>query len=335
MQCHGRRQFLRGSAGLVVIGLLSGCSVPRLPWQPAKLHRIGFLAVGSRAGRGPVIEAFVQGLQELGYTAGQHYTIEYRFSDENNERLPELAAELGAGGVEVILASGTLAVVAAKHATPEIPIVIGASADPVRIGLVASLSRPGGNVTGISLQSPETAGKRLGVLKETVPGLSRLAVLLNVTSPAAATLEPEVRAAAQELKITIDSLPVRSAADLESALGAARAAGDQAVYPASDPLFFNARVWLAELALRQRLPWMCNIREEVEAGGLMSYGASLTGMHRRAASFVDKILKGARPADLPIEQPTTFDFVINLKTAHALGLTIPPSVLQQATAIVQ
>src|SRR5215210_4089692 len=159
MEPLGRRLFLQGCLGLAGLSLLAGCDLPRLPGQAAKVPRIGFLAVGSRAGRAPGIEAFLQGLQDLGYTEGQHYTIEYRFSDGNDERLPELAAELVTRGVEVILASGTLAVVAAKHATPEIPIVIGASADPVRTGLVASLARPGGNVTGISLQSPATAGK--------------------------------------------------------------------------------------------------------------------------------------------------------------------------------
>jgi putative tryptophan/tyrosine transport system substrate-binding protein len=332
---HGRRQFLRGGLALAGCGLLAGCRLPRLPWQAARLHRVGFLAVGSRDGRAPLIEAFVQGLQDLGYAEGQDLTIEYRFSDGKDERLPELAAELVALGVDVILASGTLAVVAAKRATSAIPVVMGASADPVRTGLVDSLARPGGNVTGMGILSTETAGKRLEVLKETIPGLSRVAVLLNETSPAHAVLEQEIEAAARVLGIAVHGLRVRGAQDLEGALGTARSTGDQAVYPASDPLFVNARVQLAELALRHRLPLMCDFREQVEAGGLLAYGPVFATMYRRAAAIVDKILKGARPADLPVEQPTNFELFVNAQTARGLGLTVPQAVLQQATEVSQ
>jgi putative ABC transport system substrate-binding protein len=332
---HGRRQFLRGGLALAGCGLLAGCRLPRLPWQAARLHRVGFLAVGSRDGRAPLIEAFVQGLQDLGYAEGQDLTIEYRFSDGKDERLPELAAELVALGVDVILASGTLAVVAAKRATSAIPVVMGASADPVRTGLVDSLARPGGNVTGMGILSTETAGKRLEVLKETIPGLSRVAVLLNETSPAHAVLEQEIEAAARVLGIAVHGLRVRGAQDLEGALGTARSTGDQAVYPASDPLFVNARVQLAELALRHRLPLMCDFREQVVAGGLLAYGPVFATMYRRAAAIVDKILKGARPADLPVEQPTNFELFVNAQTARGLGLTVPQAVLQQATEVSQ
>src|SRR5919202_34290 len=296
MHRSSRRQFLRSSLALAGLGLLSGCQPPRLPWQAAKLHRIGFLAVGSRAGRAPLIEAFLQGLRDLGYLEGQNYSIEYRFSDGNDERLPELAAELVALGVDVILASGTLAVVAAKQATSTIPIVIGASADPVATGLVDSLARPGGNVTGMGILSPQTAGKRLEVLKEALPGLSQVAVLLNETSPAHVVLEQALEEAAGVLEIVVHGLRVRSAQDLEGALDTARAAADQAVYPASDPLFLNTRVQLAELALRRRLPLMGDFREQVEAGGVLAYRPVFAPMYRRAAAHVDKILRGTKPA---------------------------------------
>ena len=335
MHRSSRRQFLRSSLALAGLGLLSGCQPPRLPWQVENVPRVGFLAVGSRAGRAQLIEAFLQGLRDLGYVEGRNYTIEYRFSDGNDERLPELATELVALGVDVILASGTLAVVAAKQATSTIPIVMGASADPVATGLVDSLARPGGNVTGMGILSPQTAGKRLEVLKEALPGLSQVAVLLNETSPAHVVLEQALEEAAGVLEIVVHGLRVRSAQDLDGALDTARAADDQAVYPASDPLFLNARVQLAELALRRRLPLMGDFREQVEAGGLLTYGPVFATMYRRAAAHVDKILKGTKPADIPVEQPTRFDFVINLKTARALGLTIPQELLIQATEVIQ
>jgi putative ABC transport system substrate-binding protein len=330
-----RRGFLRGGLALAGCGLLAGCQVPRLPWQAAKVPRIGFLAVGSRAGRAPLIAAFLEGLRDLGYTEGRDFTIEYRFSDGKDERLPELAAELVALGMDVILASGTLAAIAAKQSTSTIPVVMGASADPVATGLVASLARPAGNVTGIGILSPQTAGKRLELLKEALPGLARVAVLLNEISPVHVILEREIEAAARVLGIAVHNLRVRGAQDLEGAFGTARASGDQAVHPASDPLFTNTRVELAELALRHRLPLLCDFREQVEAGGLLAYGPVFATLYRRAAAFIDKILKGAKPGDLPVEQPTNFELFVNAKTAQALGLTIPESLLQQATEVLQ
>jgi putative tryptophan/tyrosine transport system substrate-binding protein len=333
---RSRRRLLHGAVALTGLGLLAGCGWPLVSGQQgARVHRVGFLAVGSRAGRAPLIEAFVQGLNELGYIEGQNLVIEYRFSDGNDARLPDLAAELVSLNVDVILASGTLAAVAAQQATGTIPIVMGSSAAPVGTGLVTSIARPGANVTGVSLLSPETAGKRLELFKETIPGLSRLAVLTNETSPAHVILEREIEAAAPALGITTHILHVRSAQDLADALGAAQSAGDHAVYPASDPLFTNTRVQLAELALRHRLPLMSDFRENVEAGALLAYGPVFATMYRRAASFVDRILKGAKPADLPVEQPTNFDLFVNTTTANALGLTIPQSVLRQAAEVIQ
>jgi putative ABC transport system substrate-binding protein len=330
-----RRQVVQG-AGIAGLGLVAGCGrLPLLGQQAAKIPRIGFLAVGSPDGRAPLIAAFLQGLRDLGYTEGENFTVEYRFSDGQDERLVELAPELVALRMDVILASGTLAAIAAKQATSTIPIVMGATAAPVQTGLVESLARPGGNVTGTGLMSPDTAGKRLELLKETIPGLSRVAILLSETSPVHVILEREIEAAAQVLGITVHSLPVRSAQDLEDALRTARAAGDQAVYAASDPLFMNARRQLAELALRYGFPLMGDFREQVEAGALLGYGPVFATIYRRAAAYVDKIFKGAKPADLPVEQPMTFDFVVNLKTARALGLTFPHEILLQVTEVIQ
>ena len=331
-----RRRFLRGCLALTGLGLLSACGIaPRFGQQPAKVPVIGFLAPGTREGRAPLIAGLLQGLRELGYVDGQTIAVEYRFSGDQDEQLAALAAELVEVKIDIIVASGTLAAIAAKHATGTIPVVIGASADPVGTGLVASLAQPGGNVTEVSLLSPETAGKRVELLRETIPGLSRLAVLLKATSPVHAILEREIRPAAQLLGVTIDARYVRGTRDLEGAFRGAQAAGDQAVYPASDPLFLNARAQLAELALRHRLPLLGDFREQVEAGGLLAYGPVFATMYRRAAAYVDKILKGARPADLPIEQPTNFELFVNAKTARALGLTIPPSILQQAAEVIQ
>jgi putative tryptophan/tyrosine transport system substrate-binding protein len=330
-----RRRFVQ-RASAAGLGLLAGCGRLPRPGQPAaKLPKIGFLAVGSPDGRAPLIAAFLQGLRDVGYTEDHNFTIEYRFSDGRDERLPELAAELAALRMDVILGSGTVAAIAAKQATSTIPIVMGATAAPVQTGLVESLARPGGNVTGIGLMLPDTAGKRLELLKETIPGLSRVAVLLNETSPVHVILEREIEAAAQVLGITIHSLPVRSAQDLEGALRTAREAGDQSVNAASDPLFLNARVQLAELALRYGFPLMCDFREQVEAGALLGYGPVFATIYRRAAAYVDKIFKGAKPADLPVEQPMTFDFVVNLKTARALGLTFPHEIMLQVTEVIQ
>jgi putative ABC transport system substrate-binding protein len=316
-------------------GMLAGCGLPRLPWQSTKVPRIGFLAVGSREGRAPLIAAFLEGLQELGHIQDHDFTIDYRFSAGQDERLPELASELVALDIDLILASGTLAALAAQRTTRTVPIVMGGSADPVATGLVESLARPGQNVTGISLLSPQVAGKRLELLKQTLPGIARVAIVLNETSPVHLVLEQALGEAARTLGLAVHSLRVRGAQDLDDAFGRARTAGAEAVHPASDPLFTNTRVQLAELALRHRLPLLCDFREQVEAGGLLAYGPVFATMYRRAAGIVDKILRGARPANIPVEQPTNFELFINLRTARALGLSIPESVSQQATELIQ
>ena len=338
MTGYSRRQFLRGTGGLALagLGLLSGCGMPPLPGQrTAKVPMIGFLTPGPREARARINAGFLQGLWDLGYVEGQNVAIEYRFA-ESNDRLPEFAAELAALPVDLILAAaGTPAALAAKRASATIPIVFTSVGDPVGSGLVASLARPGGNTTGLTNVSPDLAGKRVELLKAIVPGLARLAVILNQTNPVHQIQEQETAAALQVLGIQMQALWIRSPADFEGAFLAAASAGADAANPVSDPLVTNARDQLAELGLRYRLPTAHEFRENAETGGLLSYGPSLVDLFRRSSIYVDKILKGARPAELPVERPTTFDVVINLRTAQALGLTIPPSVLQQATEVFQ
>jgi ABC-type uncharacterized transport system substrate-binding protein len=329
-----RRQLLQGGLALAGFSLLSGCERPGQ--QAAKVPRIGFLAVGSREGRAFLIEGFLRGLREHGYVEGQNIVIEYRFSEDRNDRLPELAAELVALKVELILASGTPASFAAKQATGTIPIVMGGvAANPVETGLVASLARPGGNVTGMSMMTSQLGGKRLEVLKETVPGLSRVAVFWNPPNPAYGPILKELEAAAPTLGVKLQRLEVRVPGDFEGAFQTATRQHAGALIAPGDPLSTNRPRMVADLALKYRLPTMMDIKEFVEAGGLLSLGVDLPDLYRRAATHVDKILKGANPADLPMEQPTKLDLFVNLKTARALGLTIPQSVLLQATQVIQ
>ena len=333
--CFGRRSFLQGGLVLAGVGLLGGCG--RLPFQaqrPAKIPVIGFLAVGSYESRAPLIAGFLRGLRDLGYVEGRNIAIEYRFA-ETSDRLPDRAAELVGLKVDLILASGTPASAAAKRATSTIPIVMGSGGDPVATGLVASLARPGGNVTGMSLIVPQISGKRLELLKAIVPGLARVAVLLNEANPLHIVEEKEIRAAAQVLGVETQSLSVRTADDFEGKFQEATGAGADAVWGTDDPVLTNGRDRLAELALSNRLPSVFHIPEIARAGGLLAVGPELAKVYRHAATHVDKILKGAKPADIPVEQPTEVDVVINLKTAQALGLSIPPSVLAQATEIIQ
>jgi putative ABC transport system substrate-binding protein len=334
MRCYSRRQLLRGSLSLTGFIILSGCERPSP--QAAKVHRIGFLAVGSREGRAFLVEGFLQGLREHGYVERKNIVIEYRFSEDKNERLPALAAELVNLKVELIVASGTPASFAAKEATSTIPIVMGGiAADPVETGLVASLSRPGGNVTGMSMMTPQLSGKRLSLLKEVVPGLARVAVFWNPPNPAYGPILRELDAAAPTLGLKILRLEVRVPGDFEGAFQAATKQRPSALIMPGDPLFSNRPHMIADLALKHRLPAMQDIREFVEAGGLLSLGPNLVDSYRLAATHVDKILKGAKAADLPMEQPTKIDLFVNLKTARALGLTIPQSVLLQATQVIR
>jgi putative tryptophan/tyrosine transport system substrate-binding protein len=334
MHRHTRRQFLQGSVALAVLTLLSRREVAGQ--QISKIPRIGFLAVGSRQGRAFLIEGFRQGLREHGYVEGQNIVIEYRFSEDRNDRLPALAAELVAMKVRLILASGTPASFAAKEATSTIPIVMGGiAADPVETGLVATLARPGGNITGMSMMTSQLGGKRLELLQRTLPGLARVAVFWNPPNPAYGPILKELEAAAQTLRLKLQRLEVRVPGDFEGAFEAAVRQRAGALILPGDPLVANRPRMVADLALKYRLPAMMDIKEFVEAGGLMSLGLDLVESYRRAATYVDKILKGAKPAELPMEQPTKFDLFVNLKTARVLGLTIPQSVLLQATRVIQ
>ena len=331
---HSRRQFLQGGVVLAGLSLLSGREVAG---QPAtKLPRIGFLAVGSRGGRAFMIEGFLQGLRDHGYVEGQNIVIEYRFSEDRNDRLPALAAELVALKPHVIVASGTPASFAARQATSTIPIVMGGiAADPVATGLIASLARPGGNITGMSMMTAPLGGKRLELLKRTVPGLARVAVFWNPTNPAYGPILKELEAAAPALRLELQRLEVRVPADFEAAFEAAIRQRAGALVAPGDPLVANRPRMVADLAIKYRLPTVMDNKEFVEAGGLLSLGLDLVESYRRAATHVDKILKGANPANLPMEQPTKLDLFVNLKTARALGLTIPDSVLLQASHVVE
>jgi putative ABC transport system substrate-binding protein len=307
--------------------------------QPAaKVYRIGLL--GGSPPTSPeaahVWEGFFQGLRELGYVEGQNILIEGRFYGDQTERLSALAAELVQLNVDVIVAGSTPAPEAAQRATSTIPIVMANHADPVRSGLVASLARPVRNVTGLSLLAPELVGKQLQLLKEAVPGISRVAVLSQPTIPTHALLLREAEVAARSLKVQLQVLEARAPSDFASAFSAMtkdRAGG--LIVLAGGAMFFNHRTRIVELAAQSRLPAIHPRKEYAEAGGLMAYGGNLRESFRRAATYVDKILKGAKPGDLPIEQPTKFEFVVNLKTAKALGLTIPPSVLLRADQVIQ
>ena len=304
--------------------------------QAGKVPRVGWLGVGSAPATVHLVEAFRQGLRELGYVEGKDIVIEYRWAEGRFERLPDLAADLVRLKVDVILAVVQLAALAAKDATKTIPIVTAAATDPVESGLVASLARPGGNITGLTLTAgPEIVGKQLGLLKEAVPKVSRVAVLWNPTNPAAEPFLREVEGAARSLRLQLQLLEVRGPDEFESAFSAMTRGRAGALLVLTDPMFFLHRTRLADFATKSRLPAMLTFREYVEAGGLMGYAASLPDLWRRAPTFVDKILKGTKPADLPMQQPTRFDLVINLKTAKAIGLTIPQSFLLRADHVIQ
>ena len=300
--------------------------------QPGKMPRIGYLVIGSEVGQ--VSEAFLQGLRDLGYVEGKNIIIEYRGDPQRREeRLPELAADLVRLKVDVIVALSPPAARAAKNATKTIPIVIRSTGDPVQGGFVSSLARPGGNITGMTSISSELYGKRLELLKEIMLRLSRVAVLRNPNRGASDF--KEMQSAARSLGLQLHSLEVRGPNDFENAFRAAGKARAQALITIRTPLFNNHRKQIADLAIRSRLPAIYDERAYVEAGGLMSYGTNLADLERRAAVFVDKILKGTKPADLPVEQPKKFELVINLKAAKQIGLTIPPNVLARADKVIK
>lgn len=325
---------MRRPAVLLAVALLSLPIAPPAGAQPtSKVYRIGYFVA-----RGPdakLDDAFVQGLRELGYQEGKHVVIERRFGYNKAEAMPALAAELAALKLDAVVAAPTQAVAAMKQASRTTPIVMATSAEPVVIGLIASLARPGGNVTGLSNVSTDLIGKEMQLLKETVPGFSRVAFLANTHSPGKDLQRREAQAAARALHVELVFEEAANAADLERAFAAIVQARANAVVVALDPLMFSERQRLAKLAVRHRLPMISAFREFAEAGGLMGYGANLADMFRRSALYVDKILKGANPAELPVEQPLKFDMAVNLKTAKALGLKVPPSILVRADEVIR
>jgi putative tryptophan/tyrosine transport system substrate-binding protein len=302
--------------------------------QPARLPTIGFLVAGTPSSHGRWAAALVQRLRELGWIEGRTIAIDYRWAEGSRERAAEIAAEFVRLKVDVIVTSATVVVIAAKQATSVIPIVFAAASDPVGTGLVASLARPGGNVTGLSLQFTDLAGKRLELLRTVLPDLRRLAILANASSPATALEVAEVQAMARTFGLEVAAPEVRQTEDIAPAFEALKGRVE-ALYVVNDPLVDTNRVRINTLALAARLPTLHGDREHVAAGGPMSYGASFTDLFRRAGDLVDKILHGAKPADIPVEQSTKFDLVINLITAQALGLTIPPTLLARADEVIE
>ncbi len=326
-----RRTFL----AMIALGFLAAPLAAEAQ-QAGKVHRIGYLLLPPLAEK-PSAErqAFLQGLRELGYDEGHNVVIEYRSAAWNRELLPDLAAELVERRVDVILAAGPQATLAAREATKTIPIVMIAAGDPVESGLVASLARPGANVTGFSASLPELGGKRLELLREAVPRVSRVLVIWNPDNPATASEWMETQAAARTLGIKLESVEVRGGKDFAAALPKMLQRRPAAIVMITDTLTQTYREILAEFAVKNHVPAIMAQREFAEVGGLMSYGPKTSDLFRRAAGQVDKILKGAKPGDLPVEQPTKFELVINLKTAKALGLTIPQSLLARADQIIE
>jgi putative ABC transport system substrate-binding protein len=317
------------------ITLLGGATVwPAAAWaQRPAMPVIGLLATGSRSNWGSWTDTFVERLRELGWIEGRTVAIEYRWAEGRSERFAEIAAEFVRLKVNVIVTAGA-AGVAAKRATSTIPIVLALANDPVGEGLVTSLARPGGNVTGLSIQSTDFAAKRLELLREVVPGLRRLAILADVGYPAAVLEMREAQTTARALGLDIVTLEIRQAEDIAPAFEAHKDDAD-ALFVGGGPLTTTNRLRINTLALAARLPTVSVLREYVEAGALMSYGPHFPDLFRRAAEYVDKVLRGAKPSDLPIEQPTKFELVINLKTAKALGLEIPPMLLARADEVIE
>ncbi len=302
--------------------------------QQPKMPLIGFLGANAASAQTQWTAALLQRLRELAWIEGRTVSIEYRWAEGRSDRYTEIAAEFVQLKVNVIVTAGNEAAFAAKQATSVIPIVFAAAGDPVGTGLVASLARPGGNVTGLSIQQPDLAGKRLELLRETIPGLRRLAIMANISSPNSVQDMREARATARTLGLEVSTLEIRRAEDIAPAFEALKGRAD-ALYVCGDPLVNTNRIRINTLALAARVPTMYGFRELVEAGGLMSYGPNFPDLFRRAADFVDKILRGAKPADLPVEQPTKFELVINLKTAKALGLTVPAALLARADEVIE
>jgi putative tryptophan/tyrosine transport system substrate-binding protein len=301
--------------------------------QVRKLPTIGYLGPATPSAWSPWTAAFVQRLRELGWIEGRTVTIEYRWAEGHNERYADIAAEFVRLKVDVIVTTAP-AVPATKQVTSVVPIVFALAGDPVGTGLIQSLARPGGNVTGLSIQQTDTAGKRLELLREVVPGLRRLAIMANVDFPDAVMEMREVQETARAFNLEVSTFEIRRAEDIAPAFEALKGRAE-ALYVASDPLLGSNRVRIGILALGARVPTMHDFRDYVEAGGLMSYGPNNANLFRRAGDYVDKILRGAKPADIPVEQPTKFDLVVNLITAQALGLTVPSTLLARADEVIE
>ena len=302
--------------------------------QARKLPTIGFLGAATPSVASQWVTSFEKRLRELGWIEGRTVAIEYRWAEARTERYSEIAAELVGLKVDVIVTWASAPVLAAKQATMLIPIVFAAQMDPVGAGVVASLARPGGNVTGLSIQQTDTASKRLELLREVVRNLGRLAIMGNAGAPGAVLEMREVQATARTLGLEVTTREIRQAEDIAPAIEALKSRAD-ALYVATDPLVFTNRIRINTLALGARLPTIYGSREYVDAGALMSYGPNFSDLFRRAADYVDKILRGAKPGDIPVEQPTKFDLVINLKTAKALGLTVPATLLTRADEVIE
>jgi putative ABC transport system substrate-binding protein len=303
--------------------------------QPAKIPRIGVLVGPSSSFFSTRIGAFREGLHDLGYVEGKNIAVEYRYAEGKEDLFPELTAQLVRLGVDLIVTTGTPATHAAKAATSTIPIVMSAIGDPVGAGLVASLARPGGNITGLAIFSPELSGKRLELLKESFPRISKIAILWNPSNASASLSLKETQVASQALTLVLQPLEIRNPKDFGGAFEAAIRGGADALIPLNDALVNAHYKEILEFAGKNRLPAIYAVPEFADAGGLMSYAPNYTDHYRRAATYVDKILKGAKPANLPVEQPTKFEFVINLKTAKRIGLTIPPNVLARADKVIR
>ena len=322
-------------SSMLVITLVLVLGVAAEAQQPKKVPRIGLVDAGSPATTGHRAQAFMQGLRDLGYAEGENMVIEYRWADGKLDRLPGFVADLVHAKVDVIVSSATPAIRFAKEQTSTIPIVMAGVTDPVGVGFVSSLARPGGNITGLTHLAPDLSGKRLELLKEVVPRLQRVAVLWNPNQPGQPAAFKETQVAAQAMKVTLISMEARNRQEIERALSGMGKEHPQALFELPDPLTFFNRELITEFAAKYKLPAMYGFREYVDAGGLISYGTSFPDLFRRAATYVDKILKGTKPAELPVEQPMKFELVINLKTAKQIGLTIPPNVLARADKVIK
>ena len=323
-----RRDFIRLLGGAALGWPLGAYAQPKIP-------RIGFMGNSTAALEANLVDAFREGLSDLGYEEGRNIVIEYRWADGNYDRFPALVAELIAAKVDAIVTAGTPAALAVKKATTTVPLVMVAVGDPVGTGLVPSLARPGGNLTGLSSIAPDLEGKRLQLLREIVPALSHVAMFVNSLNPFHVSSMKQARAAAQTMGIKLQLHDIRKSEDLDDAFAAIRKERPDALLILADRVFLHNRERMMDFTREQRLPNVNAYKELVEVGGLMSYGPSYEDMHKRAAIYVDKILKGAKPADLPIEQPSKFTFIINLKTAKALGVTVPSQLLGLADQLIE